>query len=127
MSRYGPGWLIVGVLVLSSWCAGGCAVISTNTTVSYPKGRGPVASSSASRIRIGETTKQWIVENLGPPTDTATVAMGVEVLHYVSVKKRDGSLDLLGLMNFKDSKEKSETFFVRIENGVVTDFGRRKL
>ena len=127
MNRYGPSLLIVGVLLLSSWCSSGCAVVSTNTTVSYPKGRSPVKSSVASSIRIGKTTKQWIIENLGPPTDTAEVAEGVEVLHYVSTAKRDGSLDLLGMAVFRDSKEKAETFFVRLKDGVVTDFGRRKL
>jgi hypothetical protein len=127
MKRYGSGLLIVGVLLLSSWCSSGCAVICTNSSVSYPKGRRPVATSVASRIRIGQTSKQWIIENLGPPTDAATVAEGVEILHYVSMAKRAGSLSLLGMAVFRNSNEKAETFFVRLKKGIVADFGRRKL
>ena len=116
----------MGVLLLTFASLNGC-ILSTNSTVSYLEGRRPVAASLASQIRIGKTTKQWIIENLGPPTDTAAVSEGVEVLHYVATKQRKGSLDVIILGTFRESKESTETFFVSLEDGLVADFGRRKL
>ena len=105
---------------------GGC-LICTHSSVSYADGRKPIEASKAKHIRVGITTKQWILENLGPPTSRDEVGDGIEVLHFVTTKKRRGSLHLLVIGDFEDSQETSETFFVTLKNGIVQDFGRRRL
>ena len=126
MNRYGRGLVTLGLCVSLLPSLSAC-LICTNSTVSYPESRRPMSAALTSRIRIGNTTKQWIIENLGPPTDTVTLNGGVEILHYVATAKRDGTLDVIILGTFRNSRESTETFFVRLQDGIVADFGRRKL
>jgi len=114
--------LLLGVL----FSGGGC-LVSSQSTVSYEDSRKPVSANAAKGIRIGVTTKQWILENLGPPTSMNDVGDGVEVLHYVSTEKKQGSLKLLLIGDFSGEKEGTETFYVTLKDGIVQDFGRRKL
>lgn len=120
-SRLAATVVLIGILV-----SGGACLISTRSNTRFDSGRAPVPSSVAREIRIGVTTKEWILENLGSPATTDAIGENAEVLHYVCTEKKSGQLSVFIIGSFQEEKERSESFYVTLKDGIVTDFGRRR-
>ena len=120
-SRVAATLALVGILA-----SGGACLVNTRSNTRYVCGRAPVPSSVAREIRVGVTTKEWILENLGAPSSTDAIDGSGEVLHYVSTEKKTGKLSVFVIGSFEEDKERSESFFVTLRDGIVTDFGRRR-
>lgn len=73
-------------------------------------------------IQPGRTTRDWLLDNLGPPSSSYTNDAGRTVLRYVSVEERDTEVAFLLLFAIDPSGEEIKTLHVEIQRGAVSSY-----
>ena len=112
------GFAVV-VLVVAFGVAG--CVIAAASESRYQEG--PFSDLDAlEAIEPDQTTKAWVLENLGPPASTYTNDAGNEVLRYVSVKERETAFHFFFLFAFGRSDEEITTMHIEFESGRVKSY-----
>ena len=98
----------------------GC--ISGHSDVSYgPKG--PAAGhDTLKQIKVGSTSKEWVLGTLGTPTSETVTPEGTEVLRYVYTKKIDSDIDVFLFLDFDNKREERTVYYFEITNGIVTKY-----
>ena len=98
----------------------GC--ISGRSDVSYgPKGPA-VGHETLRQIKVGQTSKEWVLGTLGTPTSETATPEGTEILKYVYTKKVDSDIDVFLFLEFDDKREERTVYYFDIANGIVTKF-----
>ncbi len=69
------------------------------------------------QFKAGETTEEWLIAVVGPPTSRTDLPEGVSVLRYSTLEASGGPLNLiLG----KSSRSTATIYFV-VRNGIITE------
>ena len=109
--------VLCGILGLA---LSGC--ISGRSDVSYgPKG--PVVGDETLRqVKIGRTSKEWVLGTLGAPTSATATPEGTEILKYVYTKNVDADFSFCIFFDFDDKREERTVFYFEIADGIVSKF-----
>ncbi len=111
---------VVVLCVAAALVLTGC--ISGRSDVSYgPKGPA-VGAETLRQIRVGCTSKGWVLGTLGTPSSETATPEGTEILKYVYTKKVDSNFDAFLFLDFDDEREERTTYYFEITNGTVTKF-----
>lgn len=116
--------LVVISYLLVLFTLGGC--ISGRTNIKYGPNGPPAGSKTLKRIKVGKTTKAWLLSTLGQPSSESQTPEGTEVLKYHYVRKVDSSFEIEPFLDFDDEKEEHTTFYFEIKDGIVTRFWKDK-
>jgi len=87
------------VLLLSS-----CSIVERKTEVIYTADDKRVPEKIINSVRVGKTTKEWLVENLGEPNKVEENEQGMEDYLY-EYTKNTGSYTSVFLIYSAESKE----------------------
>jgi hypothetical protein len=98
----------------------GC--ISGKTNIKYGPNGPPVGSKTLKQIKVGQTTKAWLISTLGQPSSESKTPDETEVLKYHYVKEVDSSFEISPFLDFDDEKEEHITFYFELKDGIVTRF-----
>lgn len=111
---------LMAVYVLMGAVLSGC--ISGRSDVSYgPKGPA-VGAETLCQVKIGCTSKEWVLGTLGTPTSETATPEGTEILRYVYTKTVDSDFDAFLFFDFDDKREEQTTYYFEITDGTVTKF-----
>ncbi len=112
-----------GLIVLCAmfgFVLSGC--ISGRSDVSYGS-KGPVVGSETLRqIKVGSTSKEWLLGTLGEPTSETETPEGTEILKYVYTKKVDSDLDVFIFLDFDDKREERTVLYFELADGIVSRY-----
>jgi outer membrane protein assembly factor BamE (lipoprotein component of BamABCDE complex) len=115
---------VVILCVVSGFVLSGC--ISSRSDVSYGS-KGPVVGSETLRqIKVGSTSKEWLLGTLGEPTNETRTPEGTEILKYVYTKKVDSDFDAFILLSFDDEREERTVLYFEITDGIVTRYWKEQ-
>jgi hypothetical protein len=98
----------------------GC--ISSHSDVSYGPTGPVVRGETLDRIKIGHTSKEWLLGALGTPSRTSETPDGAEILTYVYTKKVDSRFELCPFFDARDRRDEQTTYIFECRDGVVTRF-----
>jgi hypothetical protein len=116
--RFVKGALIVSLSALSA--LGGC--IEGRSDITYgPKGP-PAGRSTLRQVKLGETSKEWLLGTLGTPTRQTRTPDGTEIMTYEYTKQVDSDFEALLLLNFKDKRQERTVYTFELTDGIVTDY-----
>jgi hypothetical protein len=126
MSRREPAAsaCVIVLCVMFGFVLSGC--ISGRSDVSYgPKG--PVVGGETLRqIKVGVTSKEWLLGTLGEPTSETQTPDGTEILKYVYTKKVDSDLDVFIFLDFDDRREECTVLYFEITDGIVSRYWKEE-
>jgi outer membrane protein assembly factor BamE (lipoprotein component of BamABCDE complex) len=110
-------WVLYGVtgLVLS-----GC--ISGRSNVTYGPEGPAVGHETLRQIKVGQTSREWVLGTLGAPTSETTTPEGTQILKYVYTKNVDSDLDVFLFLDFDDQREERTVYYFEIADGIVSRF-----
>lgn len=113
---------VIVLCVVLGFVLSGC--ISGRSHVSYGS-KGPVVGGDTLRqIKVGVTSKEWLLGTLGEPTSQTQTPERTEILKYVYTKKVDSKLDIFILLNFDDKREERTSLYFEITDGIVSRYWR---
>jgi outer membrane protein assembly factor BamE (lipoprotein component of BamABCDE complex) len=98
----------------------GC--ISSHSDVTYGSMGPAVRGDTLRQIKIGHTSKEWLLGTLGEPSRSSQTPDGKEVLTYVYTKKVDSNFDFCPFLNTHDRREEQTVYVFELQNGVVCKF-----
>lgn len=115
---------VIVFCVVFGFMLSGC--ISGRSDVSYgPKG--PVVGSETLRqIKVGSTSKEWLLGTLGEPTNETRTPEGTEILKYVYTKKVNSDLDVFIFLDFDDEREECTVLYFEITDGIVSRYWKER-
>ena len=109
--------VLCGVLGLA---LSGC--ISGHSDVSYgPKGPA-VGHGTLKQVKVGQTSKEWVLGTLGTPTSETATPAGTEILKYVYTKKVDSDFSFCIFFDFDEKREDRTVYYFEIADGIVSKF-----
>jgi outer membrane protein assembly factor BamE (lipoprotein component of BamABCDE complex) len=112
------------LLALAALALTGC--ISGRSDVTYgPKGPA-VGRDTLRQIKVGETSREWLLGTLGEPTRTARTPEGTEVLTYVYTKKIDSDFDVFLVLDIDEKREERTVYTFEVNDGVVTNYWKER-
>ncbi|MBN1363134.1 MAG: hypothetical protein JW993_21215 [Sedimentisphaerales bacterium] len=119
--RMGAGSTVFIVLcVLAAWATGGC--ISSRSDVTYGSKGPAVGSSTLRKIKVGRTSKEWVLGTLGEPSSETTTPDGTEILMYEYTKRVDSHFEFEPFLDSHDKREERTVYYFEITDGIVTRF-----
>jgi hypothetical protein len=99
----------------------GCILGVTGTS----RTDGYVPPKVTDRVVPGETTKAWVIEQLGPPAKERVADDGTEYLTYCYTKKDTAKVAVFLVLGVSFDSEKTRTVEFQIRDGVVQGVRRR--
>jgi outer membrane protein assembly factor BamE (lipoprotein component of BamABCDE complex) len=105
------------LLLLSALLLTGCLVTHNSSTTHNGT---QVTSETFDQIKPGATTAGWVLATLGQPTSKTSTGSD-EIWKYVYTEHTDSSGAIFLIFGGSDSSDKSETAFVEIKDGIVTN------
>lgn len=109
-----------GLVLLSSMMLMGVGCISSHSDVTYGS-KGPAVSNSTLRqIKVGETSKSWLLGVLGEPTRIGRTSANTEVLTYVYTKTVDSNFNFFIFFDSDNRREERTVHVFEVTNGIVT-------
>ena len=118
--RMGASVVLVVLYAVSGLVLTGC--ISGRSNVQHgPKG--PVVGQETIRqIKVGETSKEWVLGTLGTPSSEVATPEGTEILKYEYTKDIDSKFEFCIFFEFDDKRQERTVYYFEITNGIVTKF-----
>lgn len=107
----------VGLLSLA-----GCLCSSSHVT--FNPSDPAIAQSTASQIKLGETTKDQLIALLGTPSSQSVDGKGVETLRYIYEMQKNTSFYFL-IVNISDEKKEQLELLYEVKDGIVTNAWRK--
>ena len=109
--------------LLLALVAGGLAgCVSSHSDVTYGPMGPAVRGETLDRIKIGHTSREWLLGTLGTPTRSSTTPDGTEVLTYIYTKKVDSNFEFCPFFDAHDRRDEQTTYVFELRDGVVTKF-----
>jgi hypothetical protein len=112
--------IFVILCFLAAWATGGC--ISSRSDVSYGSKGPAVGSSTLRKVKVGRTSKEWVLGTLGEPTFETQTPEGTEILTYEYTKKVDNHFEFEPFLDSHDKREERTTYYFEVADGVVCRF-----
>lgn len=98
----------------------GC--ISGRSDVSYGPEGPAVGHETIRQVKVGQTSKEWVLGTLGAPTSETATPEGTGILKYVYTKNIDSDIDVFLFLEFDDKREERTVYYFEIADGIVTKF-----
>jgi outer membrane protein assembly factor BamE (lipoprotein component of BamABCDE complex) len=98
----------------------GC--ISSHSDVTYGPTGPAIRGDTLRQIKVGQTTKEWLLGTLGAPSRSSETPDGTEILTYVYTKKVDNNFDFCPFLDSHDRREEQTVYVFELQNGVVCKF-----
>jgi len=114
--------IILNLLIL--FVLSGC--ISGRSDISYGSKGPAVGAETLRQVKLGETSKEWLLCTLGEPSSERGTSEGREILKYQYTKKVDSSFEISPFLDLDDKKEEHTTLYFEVKDGVVTNFWKEK-
>ena len=93
---------------------GGCVVYNSDEQYTG------VENKMLKEIECGQTTRDWLVETFGEPTELLMTDNGGEILRYKCVKKKDNKFVMFPPpIVIKDDKQVEHVIAFEVKDGVV--------
>jgi len=108
--------LCLAGLLTTSGCIQGRADITYG-----PKGP-PAGHSTLKQVKVGQTSKEWLLGTLGQPTRVTQTSEGTEIMTYEYTKKIDSDFEVFLLFDMKDKREERTVYTFELTNGIVTEY-----
>jgi hypothetical protein len=110
----------LGFCLAAMLTTSGC--ITSRADVTYgPKGP-PAGHSTLRQVKVGQTSKEWLLGTLGEPTRVTQTAEGTEILTYEYTKTVDGDFKVFLLLNSRDRREERTVYTFELRDGIVTKY-----
>ncbi len=115
---------VIVLCVVLGFVLSGC--VSGRSDVSYGS-KGPVVGGETLRqIKVGVTSKEWLLGTLGEPTSETQTPEGTEILKYAYTKKVDSDLDVFIFLSFDDRREERTSLYFEITDGIVSRYWKEE-
>lgn len=126
MSRWRTGtWTgLVVLYMVFSFVLSGC--ISGRSDIRYGAKGPTVGADTLRQIKVGSTSKEWLLGTLGEPTSQTQTPEGTEILRYVYTKTVDSDFSAFLLLKFDDKREERTVLYFEITDGIVTRYWREQ-
>ena len=111
--RYSEVTLYVSLLVMLV-LMGGCVVCQVDEEYSG------VENGMLREVECGQTTREWLVETFGEPTELLIADDGSEILRYKCVRKKDNKFVMFPPpIVIKDDKQVEHIVAFEVRDGIV--------
>jgi hypothetical protein len=83
--------------------------------------KGPaVPSSTLRQIKVGETSKSWLLGVMGEPSRSARTSANTEVLTYVYTKTVDSNFNFFIFFDSDNRRDERTVHVFEVTDGIVT-------
>lgn len=107
---FGLAAILLAVLVLVV----GCVVCETDEQYTG------VENDKLKQVKCGRTTKDWVIETFGEPSEQITADDGSEILKYKCVRKKDNKFVMFPPpIVIRDDKDVKHTVAFEVRDGIV--------
>lgn len=113
------GWIKLSLLMVGGCLLAACSVVDIRETVSYDGKRGMIPEAVYENIRPGETTREWLVEQIGEPDKIAEKTAQKSIWIYRFEEKHNNRFRILFLLTFNSVQLHERHIFVELKNAVV--------
>ncbi len=105
---------LVAAVVAASILVTGCVVCETDEQYTG------IEKDTLKRVECGQTTRDWVVETFGEPSEQILTDDGGEILKYKCVRKKDNKFVMFPPpIVIKDEKDVEHTVAFEIREGIV--------
>jgi hypothetical protein len=104
----------------------GVGCVSSHSDVTYGSKGPAVPTSTLRQIKVGETTKGWLLGVLGEPSRAARTSPNTEVLTYEYTKTVDSNFNFFIFFNSDNRREERTIHVYEITDGIVTKHWRER-
>jgi hypothetical protein len=112
-NKHGKMALFVSMLAML-FLVGGCVVCQVDEQYTG------VEDKMLREIECGQTTRDWLVETFGEPTELLMTDEGSEILRYKCVKKKDNKFVMFPPpIVIKDDKQVEHVVAFEVRDGIV--------
>ena len=119
-NAYGKITLFVSVLVISILLSG-CMVCQKDEHYTG------VEDKMLDEIECGQTTRDWLVDTFGEPTEQLTTDEGTEILRYRCVRKKDNQFVMFPPpIVITDDKQIEHFMAFEVKDGIVQRYWKEK-
>jgi outer membrane protein assembly factor BamE (lipoprotein component of BamABCDE complex) len=109
----------VAFIALLALALGGCGPL-VNTDSDVQRSGKLVSDSTFSQIKSGQTTTDWLTENLGEPSERCKLDDGVEVWKWCYTERKQSHGEVFIIFRGADTKETTHVMNVQVKDGLVT-------
>lgn len=109
---------IVALCLLAFVAMSGC--ISSHSDVTYGPEGPAVRAGTFHQVKVGQTSREWLLGVFGEPTRTAKTPDGAEVMTYVYSKKVSSNFSFSPFLDLDGTKEHRTTYYFELRDGVVS-------
>ena len=107
----------LALVLAGTLLASGC-LVSKNDVTYGPKGPA-IGAGTTRQIKLGQTSKEWLLDRLGEPTSETETAEGTQLLKYVYTKKIDGKFVLFPVLVLDNNKETRTVYYFEIKDDAI--------
>ena len=105
---------LVAVLVAASVLVAGCIVCQTDEQYTG------IENDTLKQVECGQTTRDWVVETFGEPSEQILTDDGGEILKYKCVRKKDNKFVMFPPpIVINDEKDVEHTVAFEVRDGIV--------
>ncbi len=112
------------LLVLMMLMGVGC--ISSHSDVTYGSKGPAVPNSTLRQIKVGHTTKSWLLGVLGEPSRAARTSANTEVLTYEYTKTVDSNFSFFIFFDGDSRREERTIYVFELESGIVMEYWKER-
>jgi hypothetical protein len=113
LDKHGRIALVVSLLAMLA-LVGGCVVCQVDEQYTG------VEDKALTEIECGQTTRDWLVETFGEPTELVLTDEGSEILRYKCVRRKDNQFVMFPPpIVIKDDKKVEHVVAFEVKDGIV--------
>jgi hypothetical protein len=112
------GIVALSILMIICMTFNGCLINHRSHTRQTSPER-PIPQSELEKIEPGTTTKEWVIDRFGRPTNTRHLKDGAEILLYETRNRTKHEFSLFLIFSTESSEETQETISFEIKDGVI--------
>jgi hypothetical protein len=105
---------LVAALVAASVLITGCVVCETDEQYTG------IEKEALKKVECGQTTRDWVVETFGEPSEQILTDDGSEILKYKCIRKKDNKFVMFPPpIVIRDEKDVEHTVAFEVRDGIV--------
>ena len=109
---------IMALCLMAFAAMSGC--ISNHSDVTYGPEGPAVSANTFHQVKVGQTSKEWLLGVFGEPTRTAKTPDGAEVMTYIYTRKVNSNFSFSPFLDLEGTKEQRTTYYFELRDGVVS-------
>ncbi|MFC1793138.1 hypothetical protein ACFL3Q_06080 [Planctomycetota bacterium] len=120
LHKYGTIVLFAASLAMS-FIVVGCVVLKIDEQYTG------IEKDALKEVECGQTTRDWVVEKFGEPSEQILADDGSEILKYKCIKKKDNKFVMFPPpIVIKDDKDVEHTVAFEVRDGIVQRYWKEK-